>query len=115
MPTSCSSVQLLSRVRLFATTWTAARQASLSITNFWSLLKLMPIELVMPSSHLILCGPLLPLSVFPSISISLLFPPNLVVRLYPETHAVGAFRVWFGPDKERVGRDFELKEARNRT
>ena len=116
MPTSCSSVQLLSRVRLFATTCTAARQASLSITNSWSLLKLMPIESVMPSSHLILCRPLLlPPSVFPSITISLLFPPNLDVRLYPETHAVGAFRVWFGPDKERVGRDFELKEARNRT
>ena len=54
-----SSVQLLSRVRLFATPWIAARQASLSITNSRSLLKLMPIELVMPSSHLILCRPLL--------------------------------------------------------
>jgi len=49
-----SSVQSLSRVRFFVTPWTAARQASLSITNSWSLLKLMPIELVMPSSHLIL-------------------------------------------------------------
>ena len=48
------SVQLLSHVRLFATPWTAAHQASLSITNSWSLLKLMSIELVMPSSHLIL-------------------------------------------------------------
>ena len=48
--------------------WTAARQASLSFTNFWSLLKLMPIEPVMPSNHLIFCRPLLPLpSVFPSI------------------------------------------------
>ena len=54
-----SSVQSLSRVRLFATPWITARQASLSITNSWSLLKLMPIELVMPSSHLILCRPLL--------------------------------------------------------
>ena len=62
-----SSVQLLSHVRLFATLWTAACQASLSITNSWSLLKLMSIELVMSSNHLILCPPLFPLpSVFPS-------------------------------------------------
>ena len=53
-----SSVQLLSHVRLFATPWIAARQASLSITNSWNLLKLMSIESVMPSSHLILCRPL---------------------------------------------------------
>ena len=51
-------VQSLSCVRLFVTPWTAARQASLSITNSWGLLKLMSIELVMPSSHLILCRPL---------------------------------------------------------
>ena len=56
---------MLSRVRLFATPWTAARQASLSITNSWSLLKLMSTELVMPSSHLILCCPLLPLPPIP--------------------------------------------------
>ena len=54
-----SSIQSLSRVRLFATPWIAARQASLSITNFWSSLRLMSIESVMPSSHLILCRPLL--------------------------------------------------------
>ena len=54
-----SSVQSLSRLRLFATPWIAARQASLSITNSQSLLKLMSIESVMPSSHLILCRPLL--------------------------------------------------------
>ena len=54
-----SSVQLLSCVWLFATPWITARQASLSITNSWSLVKLMPIESVMPSSHLILCHPLL--------------------------------------------------------
>ena len=54
-----SSVQLLSRVRLFGTPWIAARQASLSITNSRSLLKLTSIESVMPSSHLILCHPLL--------------------------------------------------------
>ena len=69
---SFSSIQfqLLSRVRLFATPWTAARQASLSITNSQSLLKLMFIELVMPSNHLILCCPLLLLpSIFPSIGV----------------------------------------------
>ena len=64
------SVQLLSRVRLSMTPCTAARQASLSITNSWSLLKLMSIESVMPSNHLILCRPLLLLpSVFPSIRV----------------------------------------------
>ena len=65
-----SSVQSLSRVRLFATPWTAAHQASLSITNSRSLPKLMSIELVMPSSHLILCHHhiLLPL-IFPSIRV----------------------------------------------
>ena len=52
-----SSLQLLSRVRLFVTPWIAARQASLSITNSWSSLKLTSIESVMPSSHLILCCP----------------------------------------------------------
>ena len=65
-----SSPQLFSRVRLSATPWTAARQASLSITNSWSPPKLMCIESVMPSSHLILCHPLLLLpSVFPSIRV----------------------------------------------
>ena len=54
-----SLVKSLSCVRLFATPWTTACQASLSITNSWSLLKLMSIELVMPSNHLILCRPLL--------------------------------------------------------
>ena len=66
---SFSSVQLLSHVQLFATPWTAAHQASLSITNSWSLPKLMSIELVMPSNHL-LCRPLLILpSIFPSIRV----------------------------------------------
>ena len=65
-----NSLQSLSRVRHFATPWTAACQASLSITNSWSLLKLMSIELVMPSNHLILCFPLLlPPSIFPSIKV----------------------------------------------
>ena len=64
-----SSVQSLSRVQLFATPQTATRQASLSITNSWSSLKLMSIKLVMPSNHLILCHPLLPPSIFPSIRV----------------------------------------------
>ena len=73
LPHNCthvSSVQSLSHVRLFATPWTAACQASLSITNSQSLLKLMSIESVMPSNHLILCCPLLLLpSIFPSIRV----------------------------------------------
>ena len=65
-----SSVQSLSCVWLFATPWTAAHQASLSITNYWSLPKLMSTESVMPSNHLILCCPLLlPPSIFPSIRV----------------------------------------------
>ena len=65
-----SSVQSLSHVWLFGTPWTAARQASLSITNSQSLLKLMSIESVMPSNHLILCCPLLlPPSIFTSIRV----------------------------------------------
>ena len=76
-----SSVQLLSHVRLFATPWIKARQASLSITNSWSLLKLMPIESVMPSSHLIVCHPLLPPTT-PSIRV---FSNKLTVRMrWPE-------------------------------
>ena len=65
-----SSVQSLHHVRLFVTSWTAICQASLSITNSWSLLKLMSIESVMPSNHLILCHLLLLLpSIFPSIRV----------------------------------------------
>ena len=64
------SVQLLSRVQLFTIPWTAACQAALSITNSWSLLKLMSIQSVMPSNHLTLCHPLLLLpSIFPSIRV----------------------------------------------
>ena len=67
---SLSSLQSLSCVQLFATPWTAARQASLSFINSQSLLKLISIKLVMPSNHLILCYPLLLLpSVFPSIRV----------------------------------------------
>ena len=64
-----SSVQLLSRVRLFASPWITARQASLSITSSQSLHKLLSIELVMPSSHLILCRPLLLLTIPHSIRV----------------------------------------------
>ena len=74
-----SSVQSLSRVRLFATLWTTARQASLSITNSWSLPKLMSTKSVMPSNHLILCHPLLlQPSVFPSIRV---FSNESVLRI----------------------------------
>ena len=66
-PTQFSSVHSLSHVRFFVTPWTTARQISLSITNSQSLLKLMSIESVMPSNHIILCHPLLlPPSIFPS-------------------------------------------------
>ena len=65
-----SSVQSLTRVRFFVTPWTAAHQASLSITNSWSLLKLMSIESVMPSNRLTLCRPfLLPRSIIPTIKV----------------------------------------------
>ena len=74
-----SSVQSLSCVRLFVTSWTSACQASLSITNSQSLLKLMSIESVMPSNHLILCCPLLLLlSIFPSIRV---FSSELILHI----------------------------------
>ena len=78
-----SSVQLLSRVWLFVTPWTAALQASLPITNSWSLLKLMSIESVMPRNHLILCHPLLlPPSIFYNIRV---FSNESVLRIrWPE-------------------------------
>ena len=66
---SVSSIQSLSCVQLFATWWTAAHQASLSIINSQSLLQLMSIEFVMPSNHLFLCHPLLLPSIFPSIRV----------------------------------------------
>ena len=80
-------VRLLSGVRLFATPWTAARQTSLSFTISLSLLKLMSIESVMPSNHLILCRPLLLLpSIFPSIRVfssesALHIKASLIVQL----------------------------------
>ena len=71
------SVQCLSCVWLFVTPWTAARQVSLSITNSWTLLKIMSIESMMPSNHLILCRPLLP-SILPSIRV---FSSESVVQI----------------------------------
>ena len=74
-----SSLQLLSHVWLFVTPWTAAHQASLSITSFWSLLKLMSIKLVMPSNHLILCHTLL---LLPSVLSSFrVFPKESVLHI----------------------------------
>ena len=83
-----SSIQSLSRVQLFDTQWTAALQASLSITNSWSLLKLMSIESVMPSNHLILCCPLLLLpSIFPSIRV---FPNESILHISGQSIGVSA-------------------------
>ena len=65
----CCFCNQFSHVQLFATSWTAARQAPLSITNSWSLLKLMSTKSVMPSNHLILCHPLLLPSIFPTIRV----------------------------------------------
>ena len=72
------SVQSLSHVWFYATPWTAARQASLSITNSWSLPKPMSIESVMPYNHLILCWPLLLPSIFPTIRV---FSNELALRI----------------------------------
>ena len=86
-----SSVQLLSRVQLFATPWAAAGQASLSITNTWSLLKLMSIKLVMPSNHLILYHPLLFLpSIFPSIRV---FSNESVLRIKWPKYWIFSFNI----------------------
>ena len=93
------SVQSLSRVRLFATPWNAARQASLSITNSRSLLKLMSIKSVMPSNHLILCHPLLLLpSIFPSIRV---FSNESVLHIrWPK---YWSFSFSISPSKEHPG------------
>ena len=96
-----SSVQSLSRVQLFATPWTVARQASLSITTSWSLLKLMSFELVMPSNHLILCRPLLLLhSIFPSIRV---FSNESVLRIrWPKCWSY-SFSFSISPSNEHSG------------
>ena len=95
-----SSVQLLSRVRLFAIPWTAACQASLSITISQSLLKLMSIKLVMPSNHLILCRPLLPHSIFPSIRV---FSIESVLHIRWPKHWCFSFSFSVSPSNEYSG------------
>ena len=92
----CSSVQSLSHVRFFATPWTAARQASLSITNSQSLRKPMSIELVMSSNHLILCCPLLLPSIIPNIRV---FSSESVLHIrWPKYWSFG-----FSPSNEYSG------------
>ena len=94
-----SSVQSLSRVWLFATPWTAARQASLSITNSSSPPKPMSIELVMPSKHLILCCPLLLLpSIFPKIRV---FPNEAALRIIWPKYSSFSFNI--SPSNEHPG------------
>ena len=94
-----SSVQSLSRVQLFTTPWTAARQASLSITHSWNPPKLISIELVMPSNHLILCRPLLlrP-SIFPSIRVI-----SNESALYIRWPKYWSFRFNISPSNEHPG------------
>ena len=92
-------VQLLSRVQLFVTAWTAAHQASLSFTISWSLLKLRSIESVMPSNHLILCCPLLLLpSIFPSIRV---FSDESALRIRWLKYRSFSFRI--SPSNEYLG------------
>ena len=95
-----SSVQSLSRVRLFVTPWMAAHQASLSITNSRSSLKLMCIELVMPSSHLILWRPLLLLPLIPP-SIRVFSNESTLRMRWPK---YWSFSFSISPSKERSGR-----------
>ena len=94
-----SSVQSLSRVRLFATPWITAHQASLSITNSWSLLRLTSIESVMPSSHLILCRPLLLLPPIPP-SIRVFSNESTLHMRWPK---YGSFSFSIIPSKEIPG------------
>ena len=96
---SVSSVQSLSHVRLFATPWTAARQASLSITNSRSSLRLMSIESVMPSSHLILCRPLLLLPPIPP-SVRVISNESPLPMRWPE---YWSFSFSIIPSKEHPG------------
>ena len=104
MSSIISSVQLLSCVQLFAIPWTAAHQASLSIINSLSLLKLMSIELVMPSNHLILCHPLLLLpSIFPS---NRVFSNESVLRIrWPKccSFSISPSNEHSGPISFRIG------------
>ena len=90
---------MLSHVRLFATPWSAAHQASLSIANSQSLLRLMSIESVMPSNHLILCHPLLLLpSIFPSVRV---FPNDSVLHIRWPKYWSFSFNI--SPSKEHLG------------
>ena len=93
-----SSAQSFSRVRLFATPWTAARQTSLSITNSWSLFKHMSIELVIPSNHLFLCHPLLQASTFPRLRV---FSNKSVLHIRWPKH--GSFSFNISPYNEYAG------------
>ena len=102
--TQCSSVQSLSYVQFLATEWTAAHQVSLSITNSQSLLKLMSIESVMPSNHLILCCPLLlPCSIFRSIRV---FYNELVLQIRWPTYWSFTFSIT--PSNEHPGLIFRM-------
>ena len=88
---SCFQLHLVSCIQIFAAPWTAACQASLSITISWNLLKLMSIELVMPSNHLIFCCPLLLLpSIFPSISVfSFFFFKHIFILFFNLQYCIG--------------------------
>ena len=99
LSTPFSSVQLLSRIRLFASPWIAARQASLSITNSRSSPKLMSIESVMPSSHLILCRPLLLLPPIPP-SIRVFSNVSTLHMRWPQ---YWSFSFSISPSKEHPG------------
>ena len=98
-PPVSQSVQSLNRVQLFVTAWIAARQASLSITNSWSSLKLMSIESVMPSSHLILCCPLLLLPQIP-LSIRVFSNESTLCMKWPK---YWSFSFSIIPSKEHPG------------
>ena len=122
-----SSVQALSRVWLSTTPWTAARQASLSTTNPQSLPKLMSIQSVMPSNHLILCRPLLlPPSIFPSITV---FPNesvlhirwpkywslslSLVLPMHTQDWSPSGWMVWISLQSKRLSRVFSNTIVQN--
>ena len=94
-----SSVQSLSCVRLFATSWIAAHQASLSITNSWSSIKLTSIDSVMPPSHLVLCYPLLLLPPIPP-SIRVFSNESALRRMWPK---YWSFSFSISPSKEHPG------------
>ena len=99
-----SSVQLLSHVQLFATPWTIAYQASLSIINSWGLPKLMPIESVIPSNHLILCHPLFLLPwIFPSIRA---FSNESALRIRWSKY--WSFNFNIGPSNEHPGQIYRM-------